>query len=476
VDRLRHLIVIVPGIGGSVLVTRDEAAVWGRGRHDLAAALARPGRLSTLDHPDLVPVDVVPRTRVLQWTVIDGYNGLIAKISKTFSDVRVNVARPGQDPDPGANVLLFPYDFRLGIRETAERLRDAVRSRLGDQAGARVIVVAHSMGGLVARYWLGCLGGAPCCRALITVGTPHAGAPKALDWLINGVRAGPLALAKATALLQEWDSSYDLLPCYRAVLPAGGTEPVRVTEIAPFLADTSIGTWFTGRASRALDMYEEIRAGWTAIAEGSTRPEVIPMFGRGHPTPNRAVIVNGRLEVTKDDAEWGPNRGWRGDGTVPANDSIPVELDDQRGAWQAVPQRHQPMANATEIIGILRNLSGESIAIRGAERPPRPWLGLDLDELVPAGAPLPLAAQLLGAEPGEDTAVWASVGGADGGAPPARYPMDYGNGWWRTTIPPLPRGAYRVTVEAVRVPGVDRVVTGDVIGAVTEDETGAVTG
>jgi hypothetical protein len=26
---------------------------------------------------------------------------------------------------------------------------------------------------------------------LITVGTPHRGAPKALDWLVNGVRVGP---------------------------------------------------------------------------------------------------------------------------------------------------------------------------------------------------------------------------------------------------------------------------------------------
>ena len=43
-----------------------------------------------------------------------------------------------------------------------------------------MIVVAHSMGGLVARYWMGPLGGWRVCRALITLGTPHRGAPKAL--------------------------------------------------------------------------------------------------------------------------------------------------------------------------------------------------------------------------------------------------------------------------------------------------------
>lgn len=30
VERLRHLVVIVPGIGGSVLATEEEAVAWGR--------------------------------------------------------------------------------------------------------------------------------------------------------------------------------------------------------------------------------------------------------------------------------------------------------------------------------------------------------------------------------------------------------------------------------------------------------------
>jgi hypothetical protein len=114
VERLRHLIVIVPGIGGSVLVTRDEAVVWGRGRRHLAATLAWPERLSLVEHPDLVPVDVVPATRVLPWTVIHGYDSLIRKIHKSFADVRVDVARPGRDPDLAASVMVFPYDFRRG--------------------------------------------------------------------------------------------------------------------------------------------------------------------------------------------------------------------------------------------------------------------------------------------------------------------------------------------------------------------------
>ena len=471
-ERLRHLIVIVPGIGGSVLVTRDEAVVWGRGRRHLAATLAWPERLSLVEHPDLVPVDVVPATRVLPWIVIHGYDSLIRKIQKSFADVRVDVARPGRDPDLAASVMVFPYDFRRGIRQTADRLGAEVGSRLaGLTASAqrrRVIVVAHSMGGLVARYWLGPLGGAPYCRALITVGTPHSGAPKALDWLINGPRAGPKTLAKATAMLRGWDSAYELLPTYHAVLAPGSAEAVRVTEIGALLADETVGRWFTPRARGALGMHEEIADSWTALAGGRDLPEVIPLFGRGHPTANRAVLRDGQLVVTKDDAEWGRNVGWRGDGTVPANDSLPVELDQMRGSWRAMPQRHQPMATATEIIEILRTLEGESIAARGMDRPPRPWLGLDLDELTLADTSFPLAAQLLGAPQSAAAAVEALVAPADGTAAPARYPMNYGAGWWRTAVGPLPPGAYRVKVEAVGVPQVDRVVSEDVIGVVAE--------
>ena len=53
----------------------------------------------------------------------------------------------------------MPYDFRRSITEAAERLDAVVCAHLGDASEAeragRVIVVGHSMGGLVARVWMG---------------------------------------------------------------------------------------------------------------------------------------------------------------------------------------------------------------------------------------------------------------------------------------------------------------------------------
>ena len=65
-----------------------------------------------------------------------------------------------------------------------------ISARIADGSTRKVIVIAHSMGGLVARWWLTALGGHRVCRALITVGTPHRGAPKSVDWVVNGVRLG----------------------------------------------------------------------------------------------------------------------------------------------------------------------------------------------------------------------------------------------------------------------------------------------
>ncbi|HYZ09976.1 MAG TPA: hypothetical protein VE709_15610 [Pseudonocardiaceae bacterium] len=92
-----------------------------------------------------------------------------------------------------ANLALRWCDFRLGVVVAAERLATEMTRRLAARPKDRrqVVVLAHSMGGLVARHWLGPGGGAAHCRALITLGTPHRGAPKALDWLLNGVRLDP---------------------------------------------------------------------------------------------------------------------------------------------------------------------------------------------------------------------------------------------------------------------------------------------
>ena len=74
------------------------------------------------------------------------------------------------------------------VPERAQRLVEAVTA-LGHE---RVDIIAHSMGGLDARYAVARLGLASRVRSLVTVGTPHRGSPIA-DLATGG---GPLSIAR----------------------------------------------------------------------------------------------------------------------------------------------------------------------------------------------------------------------------------------------------------------------------------------
>ena len=68
---------------------------------------------------------------------------------------------------------LLPADGHLGLADLARKLRAANDEHFGPRQP--VLVVAFSLGGLVARDYLELLGGAKRCRGLVTVSTPHAG-------------------------------------------------------------------------------------------------------------------------------------------------------------------------------------------------------------------------------------------------------------------------------------------------------------
>lgn len=70
----------------------------------------------------------------------------------------------------GYTVRCFAYDWRLGIAETAA----ALAACLGTETAREISLVAHSMGGLLARIAMRSESG-PTVKRLITLGTPHEG-------------------------------------------------------------------------------------------------------------------------------------------------------------------------------------------------------------------------------------------------------------------------------------------------------------
>lgn len=238
--------VFVPGIMGSKLVDgRDGKILWGDRR--IAEWIANPGEWMNrmrqgngIDNgggiiaPELTRIDL-PGHRL----DIDPYGSAIARFQRELGP---------------ANVLIFPYDWRLTNIVSAQRLKSFVESRWVDAANnpaRRGSIITHSMGGLVARWYIEQLGGHRFVSRVVTVGTPHHGSPKALEILmglggIGGLLSllapvplmGPLAAALApllTALqrmLGGFASIYELMPDFNYVFPsitARTPEPVATT-------------------------------------------------------------------------------------------------------------------------------------------------------------------------------------------------------------------------------------------------------
>jgi triacylglycerol lipase len=89
------------------------------------------------------------------WLRLRGYTGRFAFGSPSFT-----------------SSLSFNYRSSGSLEGLALQLKRAIDEGIG---GGRIDLVAHSMGGLVARFYLQQLGGARRVDRLITLGTPHQG-------------------------------------------------------------------------------------------------------------------------------------------------------------------------------------------------------------------------------------------------------------------------------------------------------------
>ncbi|MFK0182441.1 hypothetical protein ACIQVR_41550 [Streptomyces xanthochromogenes] len=494
----RHLVVVIPGIGGSVLErTRPDgrtARAWDASPKGIAGLPWRPGRLSLEEEPHLRPVGLITSKRLLPgWTVVHGYEGLVQGVAAGFPDARIDVGHP-ERPDPRADVLLFPYDFRRGIAEAADRLAARIHLRLAGLSAAerrgRVVVVAHSMGGLVARYWLGVLQGWRECRALITLGTPHRGAPKALDWLVNGVRIGGVPLPRTSRVIRGWPSVAELLPRYPMILDT--SEPAGPPRDAPGAAARDGGgrrilyphqlplDWLRPHATRAFDLHRRIEAAWAEIPRSGT--ETRPRFSWSHPTLTAGHWDGTRLRVTHEQPDWLAPAGWEddlGDGTVPAASAVPIEDGDRDTSGMRTRERHGPLAAADWVGPLIGGyLRREGLArLRGGEERPIS-LGLELAEAYLPGAPVPVRATVLGngraasREPVDP--LWA-VARPDGD--PHADPVAVALEWdartrdYRGELPAAEPGLHTVTVTARDVPGGGDLAVTETLAVLDGDET-----
>ena len=154
----------------------------------------------------------------------DFYRPIIDTLTRHGGYVRSNVGTPAKAGE--RRLYVFAYDWRQDNVKSAQelhRLIEAIRRDHGDPA-LRVDLVAHSMGGLVARYYLRygtrdvldgtpqlvSMEGAAQVRKLVLLGTPNLGSVSSLHAFLNGERVGLRRISTRT--LATMPSGYQLFP------------------------------------------------------------------------------------------------------------------------------------------------------------------------------------------------------------------------------------------------------------------------
>lgn len=89
------------------------------------------------------------------------------------------------------------------VRDAAARLAAEVELLVAETGYERIHVVGHSMGGLIARYYVQRLGGHERVHTLVTLGTPHGGTRLAHLWPSNLCRQ----LRPGSDVLREMDEA-----------------------------------------------------------------------------------------------------------------------------------------------------------------------------------------------------------------------------------------------------------------------------
>jgi hypothetical protein len=348
------LLILLPGITGSVL-QKNNKDVWAVTTESVGGALTSLGRnleaLELKDDPQnvedlgdgVVATGLFPDVHLIPgfWK-IDGYSGVRAALNQRLK------------LDGAQNYVEFPYDWRRDNRVAARKLARLVPiwldqwKKASGNADAKVVFIAHSMGGLVARYYLEYLEGWRYTRKLITFGTPYRGSLNALDFLSNGYRktfAG-FNVADLSTLMRSFTSVYQLLPRYPCVDMGDGVlrRPGEVNGLPNIdLAKAAAGLAFHHELERAI---------CANAGSKEYKPYLVhPIIGTDQPTKQSGLIRAGRLvpfnELRGTDES--------GDGTVPRPSALPLGCtpDDDEAFGRAalyVSGIHGSLQNLPQVI------------------------------------------------------------------------------------------------------------------------------
>lgn len=191
----RRTVVFVPGLMGSELWLGSER-IW----PNVKTLFTEP---EIFRYPSEIPLE--PRSIVNEVVIVpnlikqDQYN----RLGDYLVD-ELNFRR-------GVDFFEFPYDWRQDVRTSAAQLGQLVESLDTQQP---VIIIGHSLGTMVTRYYVECLGGDMHVERVILMGGPHKGVVKGLVSMLVAPQVLPFGIMgeRLRNIIETFPTAYQILP------------------------------------------------------------------------------------------------------------------------------------------------------------------------------------------------------------------------------------------------------------------------
>jgi pimeloyl-ACP methyl ester carboxylesterase len=315
-------VIIIPGLLGATL-ERDGVEIFPGGWSRFVTGDDFPELALPIDGQRLMPRDngVRPAALFDKLVEVDFYNRIRETLRKAG---RYHFAQPGTPVnDPAVRrQYVFLYDWRqdlAGIAAQLDRFVEQIRADYGDPQ-LRVDVVAHSMGGLLVRYFslfggedvLSSDGGIPTpshagaakLRKAVLIGTPNLGALNTLGSMVRGYRLGLARVSTEVELTMP--AAYQLLPHpdREWIIASDGSRPDRDLYDPETWRQFGWGPYDPDVRKRVLSRYgdpqqgEEFLALLTAYFEHQLRRARDFHRAIALPTRSRYILFGGDCELT----------------------------------------------------------------------------------------------------------------------------------------------------------------------------------
>ncbi|MEK7571944.1 MAG: dockerin type I domain-containing protein [Patescibacteria group bacterium] len=279
------------------------------------------------------------------------------------------------------DLFILPYDWRQDIGISLHTLSNKIDAVLATASASQVNIMAHSMGGLVAREYIRRDDVAHKVDTLVTFGTPHVGSPKSLAMLMYPVciKWKDFICAvngnEVNKLVKHFTSAYELLPSqtyydlYPNLYPFNDIRDIDNNNVTGKLNYDQTKTMLAnlGKDTHLLNVAELVHGVLDASYTDTNGVDTYMIAGSGFDTIGQVMeYESGNTGLIKLDAI-----AINGDDTVPIRSAT---LNQSENVFY-VKQKHLDLVKGTALQMGLKLLKNDTSLIPGVQTTPFKYKG-----------------------------------------------------------------------------------------------------